>query len=102
VIDQPEDNLDNKSVSRILVPFIKQAKQRRQIIIVTHNPNLAVVADAEQIICVSIDKTNNNSFSSSAGGIETPDINQCIIDILEGTRPAFDKRRLKYKQDKSE
>ena len=56
VIDQPEDNLDNKSVYEILVTFIKQAKKRRQIILVTHNPNLAVVADAEQIIHVSIDK----------------------------------------------
>lgn len=102
VIDQPEDNLDNKSVSRILVPFIKQAKKRRQIIMVTHNPNLAVVADAEQVICVNIDKTDNNRFSSSSGGIENPEINKAIVDILEGTRPAFDKRRLKYKQDESE
>ncbi len=99
VIDQPEDNLDNKSVSRILVPFIKQAKQRRQIIMVTHNPNLAVVADAEEVICVNIDKTDNNRFSLSVGAIETPTINTCIVDILEGTRPAFDKRRLKYNQN---
>lgn len=96
VIDQPEDNLDNKSVSKILVPFIKQAKQRRQIIMVTHNPNLAVVADAEQIISVNIDKTNNLSFSYISGGIENPEINKMIVDILEGTFPAFDKRRLKY------
>ncbi len=101
VIDQPEDNLDNKSVSRILVPFIKQAKQRRQIIMVTHNPNLAVVADAEQIICVNINKTDNNRFSSSVGAIENLEMNKRIVDILEGTRPAFDKRRLRYKQNES-
>lgn len=101
VIDQPEDNLDNKSVSRILVPFIKQAKQRRQIIMVTHNPNLAVVADAEQIIYVNIDKANGNAFSSSTGAIENPEMNQRLVDILEGTRPAFDKRRLRYKQNES-
>lgn len=101
IIDQPEDNLDNKSVSRILVPFIKQAKQRRQIIMVTHNPNLAVVADAEQIIYVNIDKANGNAFSSSAGAIENPEMNKRLVDILEGTRPAFDKRRLRYKQNES-
>jgi ABC-type lipoprotein export system ATPase subunit len=50
IIDQPEDNLDNKSVYEILVKFLMKAKKRRQIIIVTHNPNLAVVADAGQII----------------------------------------------------
>ncbi len=99
VIDQPEDNLDNKSVYEILVTFLKEAKQRRQIIIVTHNPNLAVVADAEQIIHVSIDKKNNrNDFSFRSGAIENPEINKAVVDILEGTLPAFDNRRLKYRK----
>lgn len=99
IIDQPEDNLDNKSVYEILVTFLKEAKKRRQIIIVTHNPNLAVVADAEQIIHVSIDKKNNqNDFSYKSGAIENPDINRAVVDILEGTLPAFDNRRLKYRR----
>ena len=96
IIDQPEDNLDNQSVFEILVPFIKQAKQQRQLIIVTHNPNLAVVADAEQIIYVNIDKENNYQFSTEQGGIENKRINGKIVDILEGTMPAFDKRKIKY------
>lgn len=102
VIDQPEDNLDNKSVYEILVTFIKQAKKQRQIIIVTHNPNLAVVADAEQIIHVSIDKKDGkHDFDFFSGSIEEPRINQAVVDILEGTLPAFDNRRLKYrKQDR--
>jgi ABC-type lipoprotein export system ATPase subunit/phage shock protein A len=102
VIDQPEDNLDNKSVYEILVTFIKQAKRRRQIIIVTHNPNLAVVADAEQIIHVSIDKKDGkHDFDFFSGSIEDTRINQTVVDILEGTLPAFDNRRLKYrKQDR--
>lgn len=99
VIDQPEDNLDNKSVYEMLVKFLKEAKKRRQIIIVTHNPNLAVVADAEQIIHVSIDKKNNrNDFSFKSGAIENPEINRAVVDILEGTLPAFDNRRLKYRK----
>jgi len=102
VIDQPEDNLDNKSVYEILVTFIKQAKKRRQIILVTHNPNLAVVADAEQIIHVSIDKKDGkHDFDFFSGSIEDIRINQAVVDILEGTLPAFDNRRLKYrKQDR--
>lgn len=100
IIDQPEDNLDNQSVYEILVPFIKQAKKHRQIIIVTHNPNLAVVADAELIIHVDIKKENNYQFSFLAGGIENPQINRGIVDILEGTMPAFDKRKLKYLKNK--
>ena len=96
IIDQPEDNLDNQSVFTMLREFIKQAKKKRQIIIVTHNPNLAVGADAEQIIHVTIDKKNNNRFSCHAGAIEDPVINKLIVDILEGTMPAFDKRKLKY------
>lgn len=99
VIDQPEDNLDNKSVYEILVKFIKKAKERRQIILVTHNPNLAVVADAEQIIHVSIDKKGGkNDFDFYSGSIEDPRINQAVVDILEGTMPAFDNRRLKYRK----
>ncbi len=98
VIDQPEDNLDNKSVYEILVTFIKHAKKRRQIILVTHNPNLAVVADAEQIIHVSIDKKDGkHDFSFFSGAIEEPLVNQAVVDILEGTMPAFDNRRLKYR-----
>jgi predicted ATPase len=98
VIDQPEDNLDNKNVYEILVTFLKKAKKRRQIIMVTHNPNLAVVADAEQIIHVSIDKKNKNDFDFTSGSIENPVINKKVVDILEGTLPAFDNRRLKYRK----
>ena len=101
IIDQPEDNLDNKSVYEILVKFIKYAKMRRQIILVTHNPNLAVVADAEQIIHVTIDKMDGkNDFDFFAGGLEDPQINKSVVDILEGTMPAFDNRRLKYRRQK--
>lgn len=96
LIDQPEENLDNQSISAILVPFIKQAKTRRQIIIVTHNPNLAVVCDAEQIIHVKIDKENDNILSVICGAIENTLINPKIVDVLEGTMPAFDIRNLKY------
>lgn len=99
VIDQPEDNLDNKSVYEILVTFIKQAKKRRQIILVTHNPNLAVVADAEQIIHVSIDKKDGkHDFAFFSGAIENNRVNRAVVDILEGTLPAFDNRRLKYRK----
>jgi ABC-type lipoprotein export system ATPase subunit len=96
VIDQPEENLDNQTVFRTLVPCIADAKKRRQIIIVTHNPNLAVVCDAEQIICASIKKEASNEVSYESGSIENPQINARIVDILEGTRPAFDKRDDKY------
>ena len=96
IIDQPEDNLDNQSVVKIVVEFMKRAKKRRQIFMVTHNPNLAVVADAEQIIYVNINKQNNNEFTFSSGSIENPEINKCIVDILEGTLPAFGKRKDKY------
>ena len=96
IIDQPEDNLDNYSVANILVPFIRAAKKKRQIIMVTHNPNLAVVADAEQIIYVDLDKENDYSFSSISGSIENKDVNTQIVKVLEGAMPAFIKRKHKY------
>lgn len=100
IIDQPEENLDNQSVYRILVKFIKEAKKKRQIIIVTHNPNLAVVCDAEQVICVKIEKENKNKVSLISGAIENPAINTKVVEILEGTFPAFDNRTEKYRVSK--
>jgi ABC-type lipoprotein export system ATPase subunit len=96
IIDQPEENLDNQTVYRLLVPCIKDAKRRRQIILITHNPNLAVVCDADQVICSSLDKNDENRLSYNAGAIENPAINRAIVDILEGTRPAFVNREAKY------
>jgi len=96
IIDQPEDNLDNHSVAKILVPFIRAAKSKRQIIMVTHNPNLAVVSDAEQVIYVNLEKEKNYEFSTLAGSIENRVVNNKIVEVLEGAMPAFNKRRHKY------
>jgi hypothetical protein len=98
VIDQPEENLDNQTVYSLLVPCIKEAKKRRQIVVITHNPNLAVVCDAEQVIACAIDKQDGNRLSYVSGAIENPLINKFLVDILEGTRPAFDNRGSKYFQ----
>lgn len=96
IIDQPEDNLDNDSIFSVLARCIRQAKKSRQVILVTHNPNLAVGADAEQILYVSLDKADDYKFSYESGSIENPRINDVIIKILEGSKPAFVQRRLKY------
>ncbi|WP_076039894.1 TrlF family AAA-like ATPase [Xanthomonas campestris] len=95
IIDQPEENLDNQTIFKVLVKCIKAAKQRRQVIMVTHNPNLAVVCDAEQIICATCDKSTN-TFSYISGGIESPAIKNIVVEILEGTEPAFKNRKRKY------
>ena len=95
IIDQPEDNLDNQSVYSKLVPCICRAKQRRQVIIVTHNPNIAVACDAEQIVFCNMDK-HNSHIDYVSGSIENPEMKKHVIDVLEGTMPAFDLRRKKY------
>ncbi len=96
IIDQPEENLDNQTIATMLVPAIKYAKEHRQIIMVTHNPNLAVVCDAEQVIHSSLEKAAGNRLVYTTGGIEDPQIVQRIVDVLEGTKPAFDLRDAKY------
>lgn len=96
VIDQPEDNLDNESIFTVLANCIREAKKHRQVILVTHNPNLAVGADAEQIVYVKLNKSDNYKFTYESGSIENPRINEKIVVVLEGTQPAFVKRRLKY------
>lgn len=96
ILDQPEENLDNETVVSLLVPVLTEAKRRRQIIMVTHNPNLAVVCDAEQVIYSSFDRKSGSKITYQSGSIESPAINGHVVNILEGTKPAFDNRRVKY------
>jgi ABC-type lipoprotein export system ATPase subunit len=96
ILDQPEENLDNETVFRLLVPVLSQAKKKRQIIMVTHNPNLAVVCDAEQIIQASFDRASGCAISYVAGSLENPTLNCAVVTVLEGTKPAFNNRSGKY------
>ncbi|MEG1301064.1 MAG: hypothetical protein RSC93_10200 [Erysipelotrichaceae bacterium] len=95
IIDQPEDNLDNQSVYDKLVPCVLEAKKNRQVILITHNPNLAIACDSELIICSK--KNEKNYIEYVSGAIEDDYIKQDLVNILEGTMPAFDLRTNKYK-----
>lgn len=96
ILDQPEENLDNETVFRLLVPVLAEAKRQRQIIMVTHNPNLAVVCDAEQIIHARFDRASDSTIDYDSGSIESPGINDAVVTVLEGTKPAFKNRSGKY------
>jgi hypothetical protein len=118
LIDQPEDDLDNRSIFEQLIPFIKRKKVNRQIIVVTHNANIVVGADAEEVIVANQDgidsEKKSRRFEYRSGSIENnypvikPDgttengilnkqgIQQHICDILEGGIKAFEKRKNKY------
>ncbi|WP_343236085.1 TrlF family AAA-like ATPase [Xanthomonas citri] len=96
ILDQPEENLDNETVFRLLVPVLSEAKKQRQIIMVTHNPNLAVVCDAEQIIHAKFDRALDSTISYESGAIENTRLNEVVVTILEGTKPAFENRYGKY------
>lgn len=96
VIDQPEGNLDNYTIAKVLVDSIKEARKRRQVFIVTHSPNLAVVCDADQVIHASMDKANGNAITYLSGSLENPAMIKYVTDVLEGTRWAFKVRDAKY------
>lgn len=96
VLDQPEENLDNETVYQLLVGVITRAKQHRQVIMVTHNANLAIACDAEQVIVCSMHRDGSNRIEYLSGGIEDLELNRSAVDILEGTKPAFENRRRKY------
>lgn len=93
IIDQPEDNLDNNFIMNELVPLLKKAKQSRQIIMSTHNANLAVNTDAEQIIVAGLDEGQGGYKS---GSLENPEIINSVCEILEGGESAFIKRKERY------
>ncbi len=93
LIDQPEEDLDNSYIFSQLVEAFKEAKKKRQIIIATHNANLVVNTDAEQII---VAKYIENTITYTAGTLENPGTRFDVKDILEGGEKAFKKREEKY------
>lgn len=93
LIDQPEEHLDNRFVFDDLTPAFREAKQRRQILIATHNANLVVNTDAEQII---IADNSDGVLSYRTGTLEDLGIREAIKIILEGGDEAFKKREERY------
>lgn len=114
LIDQPEDDLDSRSISTEIVEFLRGKKKQRQIILVTHNANIAVKADAEEIIVANRHGQQNKNindvrFDYATGAIENSFVNSTAVntlekmgirehacDLLEGGEKAFENRRNKY------
>jgi len=94
IIDQPEDNLDGEFIYHSLVPVLRLAKERRQIIIVTHNANIAVLGDAEQIVVLK--STSDKGMIVSRGSIDDPTTREAACSILEGAKEAFQRRAKVY------
>lgn len=95
IIDQPEENLDPQSIYDELVGRFREAKHRRQIIIVTHNANLVVNADADQVIVATAGQHRPGELPEikyESGGLENPLIRKHVCDILEGGERAFRER----------
>jgi len=100
LIDQPEDELDNKAIYEELVSYLRTQKQQRQLFVVTHNANVLVGGDSE---CVTLadEKIGNNAvtkrqFSYEQGPIEDPNMQNEICAVLEGGQRAFEKREQRY------
>ena len=115
LIDQPEDDLDSRSIYNQIVPYLRAQKKRRQIIMVSHNANLVIGADSEQIIVANQhgeDRKNDNNkkFDYVSGSLEfskgknikeevtlySCGIREHACDILDGGPSAFEKRKNKY------
>jgi energy-coupling factor transporter ATP-binding protein EcfA2/histidinol phosphatase-like PHP family hydrolase len=94
IIDQPEDNLDSEFIYHTLVPVLRRAKERRQVIVVTHNPNVTVLGDAEQIIILK--STSDKSQIIATGSIDNPKTCSHACNILEGAQEAFIRRSKIY------
>ena len=96
ILDQPEDDLDNRLVYDLVVDRLKKAKEHRQIIVVTHNANIPVNGDAEYII--SMNSESKTLEVLHTGTVEQHDIKKEICDVMEGGEEAFDMRYKRYKQ----
>lgn len=95
IIDQPEDNLDNKMVFELVVDILRGLKEQRQIIVATHNPNIPVSGDAEQIV-VFDSPSKEKCQVISQGSIDDEMIIKHIKTIMEGGDKAFEVRMKKY------
>jgi DNA repair ATPase RecN len=94
IIDQPEDNLDGEFIYYTLVPVLRRAKERRQVVIVTHNPNVAVLGDAELILVMKA--MSERGLVVARGSIDHPETRDATCAILEGARDAFLRRARMY------
>jgi len=94
VIDQPEDDLDNSYVFTELVQTLRKAKEHRQLILVTHNPNLLFGGDADQVFVMRSDGVR--AWIEHSGAVDDTVVRQHLLRILEGGRQAFELRRTRY------
>jgi ABC-type lipoprotein export system ATPase subunit len=92
IIDQPEDNLDNRFIYDTVVSALNSVKSLRQLIFVTHNPNIPVLGEASRVIVMQSDGLSGNV--NTVGDVE--DCRDEIVDLLEGGKEAFEKRSAKY------
>lgn len=100
VVDQPEDDLDNRFITEGIVPRMREEKQRRQFLYSTHNANIPVLGDAELIIGLAASGEANGGHARIApghmGSIDDRPVRELVEEILEGGREAFERRRRKY------
>jgi hypothetical protein len=94
VIDQPEDNLDSEFIYKTFVKCLRTVKESRQVIVVTHNANIAVLGDAELII--PLRASSEKAFIRDRGSIDNKKTKELACTILEGSREAFAKRMRMY------
>lgn len=94
LIDQPEDNLDSEFIYKTIVSNLRKIKETRQVIIVTHNPNIAVLGDAELVI--PLKSTNIKTHIIDRGSIDKEETRKLCCDILEGGKQAFISRQEVY------
>lgn len=90
ILDQPEDDLDNTLIYDLLVTRLKEAKLKRQVIVVTHNPNIVVHGDAEFVL--SLEAGNGESRKACEGGLQERKVRDEICRVMEGGREAFRSR----------
>lgn len=94
VIDQPEDDLDNAFIFSSVVATLRSVKERRQVILVTHNPNIAVLGDSELILPMY--REDDVGKAKNRGSIDATPTRNCVMEILEGGTDAFLRRKEMY------
>jgi len=109
VVDTPEEGLDNEGIYSLVVPMLREKKETRQILVVTHNANIPVNADAELIVALEAGPAEGEGVAGhikalraeghspeAIGALDRHEVRKAVVDIMEGSQDAFSRRRAKY------
>ena len=101
ILDQPEDDLDNRLVSDLVVAQLREGKRARQVIVATHNPNIVVNGDAEMVVSMEHGGGQCHVLDDRSGCLQDSEVRREVCTVMEGGQEAFESRYRRLREEPS-